>query len=322
MSQGSSLRPTLLRLLGPALARALADPDVTELYVVEGDSRVWVDSRSEGRFQSEWELPPDRVEMLLNAVATSIGVDFGASQPMLAAELPDGLGRVQGFLPPVASQPWFVLRKPAPQVIPLDELVAEGCLTEGVAHRLRTGIALHENILVVGGTGTGKTTFLNSLLAEVAEICPDERIAILEDTPELVGSSPDFFRLRTTPGIALYDLLDASLRSSPHRIVVGEVRDGAALAMLDAWNTGHPGGLATLHANGCEEALIRLGNLVQRANVPPQPLLIASTISLIVHLVGTNVRRRHVAAVARVRSYDARTASWHLESLYERTYPC
>jgi len=318
----TSLRPTLLRLLGPGLAEALVDPDVTEIYVVEGEPQAWVDSRSQGRYRSDWLLPAERVEMLLNAVATSIGVDFGARQPMLAAELPDGLGRLQGFRPPVAAQPFFVLRKPAPAVIPLDDLVAQGFLPEHVAHRLRTGLTLHETILVVGGTGTGKTTFLNSLLAELPVVCSDERVGLLEDTPELVCSSPDFFRLRTMPGVSLYDLLDASLRSSPHRIVVGEVRDHSALAMLDAWNTGHPGGLATLHANGCEEALIRLGNLVQRAQVPPQPQLIASTVSLVVHLTGTNAHRRHLAALARVRSYDARTEVWTLEFLYERTTPC
>jgi len=308
-----------LRHFGPRLCEALRDPNVTEIYTVEGDPCVWVDSRDRGRRRTGVQMAPARVAMLLNAVATATHQKFGPDAPMLAAELPDQLGRLQGFRPPVAREPLFILRKPAPAVIALHELERSGFVSEKAVERIRWGLIEHETILLVGGTGTGKTTFLNSLLAELAKLCPDERIAVLEDTPELDCSSPDRLSLRTTAEIDLYRLLDSVLRASPHRIVVGEVRDHSALPMLDAWNTGHPGGLGTLHANSCHDALLRLATLVQRAGVPPQNSLIAATISLIVRLEGTNTRQRHVAEIAEVRSYDSVQESWILQPIYERS---
>lgn len=318
MPNSRTIRDSILRHLGPELAEALADGNVTEIYTVERDSRAWLDTRDSGRYASEIEVPAERVEMLLNAVATATGVDFGPAQPILSAELPGQLGRLQGFLPPVTVEPLFVLRKPAPAVFSLQDLISTEFLPHEVAERLRWALIHHETLLVVGGTGTGKTTFLNSLLAELASLCPDERVAVLEDTPELVCASPDRVSLRTAPGVDLYQLLDAVLRASPHRIVVGEVRDGSALAMLDAWNTGHPGGLATLHANRCADALLRLATLVQRANVPPQDALIAATVKLIVRLEGTNRKSRRVAELVAVRGLDA-SGGWRLETIYERS---
>ena len=321
MPSVGSLRDSILRHLGLELARSLADPNVTEVYTVEGDRRAWVDSRDRGRHPLDVRLAPARVAMLLNAVATSTHQKFGPDAPMLSAELPDQLGRLQGFRPPVSLEPIFILRKPAPAVIPLEELERSGFIEQRAAERIRWGLVEHETILIAGGTGTGKTTFLNSLLAELAGLCPDERIAVLEDTPELDCSSPDRLSLRTTPEISLYHLLDSVLRASPHRIVVGEVRDASALPMLDAWNTGHPGGLGTLHANTCRDALLRLATLVQRAGVPPQNALIGATISLIVRLEGTNTRQRHVAEVVEVRGHDAASGHFDLHTVYERSRP-
>jgi type IV secretion system protein VirB11 len=314
-----SLRDAILRHLGPKLGAALADPNVTEIYSVEGDRRVWLDTRDRGRRPTEVRLSGSQVAMVLNSVATATGQRFGPEAPMLAAELPDRLGRIQGFRPPVSLEPVFILRKPAPAVIALDELERSGFVTHDAAERLRWALVEHETLLIVGGTGTGKTTFLNSLLGELAALCPDERIAVLEDTPELACSSADRLSLRTSNGIGLYDLLDSVLRASPHRIVVGEVRDASALPMLDAWNTGHPGGLGTLHANSCEHALLRLATLVQRAGVPSQNSLIAATVALIVRLEGSNAHGRRVAEIAAVRGYDAAADSWLLHSLYDTT---
>ena len=321
MSAADSFVTTLSRLLGPGFVEVLEDSSVTELYAVEGESSLWVDSRLCGRGPSSLSISPAQVEMFLNAAATARGVEFSPRSPVLEVELPEGLGRLEGFLPPVVAQPLFVLRKPSPEVIPLARLVAEAFLPESVAERLRWALVEHRTVLVVGGTGTGKTTFLNSLLAELSGLCPDERIAVLEDTPEILCRARDRIHLRTVRGLGLdlYALLDAVLRASPHRIVVGEVRDGSALAMLDAWNTGHPGGLATLHANTCADALLRLSTLVERANVPREPRLIAATVSLIARLAGTNLRTRHLAELVRVRGYDASTDRFELETLYERS---
>ena len=320
VSGPAALRATLLRLLGPEVAELLADRSVTELYTVEGHPELWVDD-AQGRHPAGIPFPPERVQMFLNAVASGAGIDFGPAAPRLAADLPEGLGRLQGFLPPLAVQPLFILRRPAPEVLPLAAWVDAGLVPAAVAEELTRSLAEHETILVVGGTATGKTTFLNSLLHELARVVPAERIALLEDTPELVCSSRDHIHLRTLPGLTLYDLLDAILRASPRRIVVGEVRDHAALAMLDAWNTGHPGGLATLHANTCSDALLRLGTLVQRANVPPQSELIAATVSRIVRLEGTTRATRHVAELVVVEGFDPAERRFLLHPLFRRSTP-
>ena len=321
MASGGSFRATLLRLLGSEVAALLSDPEVTEVYTVEGDSCLWVDRLGEGRGRSGVEVPAERAEMLLNAVASGHGVKLGPGQPVLSAELPEGMGRLQGFLSPVTRQAFFVLRKPAGRVFSLAELTASGFVAPEAAEVLRQAIAAHETIVVVGGTSTGKTTFLNSLLLELARLCPQERVGILEDTPELSCSSPDFFRLRTSESLDLARLVKEALRTSPQRLVIGEVRDHAALAMLDAWNTGHPGGLATLHANGPHEALIRLSTLVQRANVPPQPELIAATVSVLVHLAGTTRATRRVAGLARVDGFSSKSGHFQVRTLHERTAP-
>jgi type IV secretion system protein VirB11 len=150
----------------------------------------------------------------------------------------------------------------------------------------------HQNILIVGGTNTGKTTLANALLKEVTDLFPTERIVILEDTVELQCLAPDHLALRTTPTVTLAQLVKSALRTSPTRIVVGEVRGSEALDLLDAWATGHPGGVATVHASSAEGALLRLDRLAQRANVPPQRHLVAEAIHLIAVVEGSNAGRR------------------------------
>ena len=167
MPSPAAPRETLVRLLGSELCSVLEAPEVTELYTIEGDRFLWLDSLEGGRRRTSIELPPDRAEMFLNAVASLHGVALGPGQPVLSADLPDGLGRLQGFLPPVSRSPFFVLRKPASHVFSLAELAVSGFLPPVASELLSEGIQAHETILVVGGTGTGKTTFLNSLLGEL-----------------------------------------------------------------------------------------------------------------------------------------------------------
>ena len=150
----------------------------------------------------------------------------------------------------------------------------------------------HQNVLIAGGTNTGKTTLANALLKEITDLFPTERMVILEDTVELRCLAPDHLALRTSPTMTLAQLVKSALRTSPTRIVVGEVRGSEALDLLDAWATGHPGGVATVHASTPEGALLRLDRLAQRANVPPQRHLVAEAVHLIAVLEGSHARRR------------------------------
>ena len=303
--------------LGSSIQAWLDDPQVIEV-MLNPDGRLWVDRLGVGIADTGERLSPADGERIVRLVAHHVGVEVHARRPRVSAELPETGERFEGLLPPVVAAPAFAIRKPAVAVFTLDDYAAVGIMSRAQAEMLRDAVARRANILVVGGTGTGKTTFLNVLLAELAALCPQDRIGILEDTPELAPCSPDTFRLRTVEGLDLHRLVKESLRTSPTRLVVGEVRDQAALALLDAWNTGHPGGLATLHANGSHEALVRLSTLIQRAGVPPQPELIVATVSLLVHLVGTSRATRRVAEIARVTGFNPTTDRFQVQTLYER----
>jgi type IV secretion system protein VirB11 len=301
-ANGPHFSEIMERLLGPEVYALLADPDVTELYV-NPDGLVRIDTRSRGRHLTELVLEANRTRAFLNTVASSLGTPLGEASPMLEAELPKETfrgARLQAFVPPCVPEVTFVVRNPPVRVYRLDELVESQVLKPDHRVALRRAVLERENILVAGGTRSGKTTFANALLAEIAELCPTDRLVILEDTVELQCLAPDHLALRTCPGVSLADLVRATLRASPTRIIVGEVRDHTALDLVDAWGTGHPGGCATLHATDPEGALFRLDRLAQRNGVPSQLPEIARTINLVVITAGDNLGRR-VTDLVRVR---------------------
>jgi type IV secretion system protein VirB11 len=220
----------------------------------------------------------------------------------VSAELPEGGERFEGLLPPVVAAPAFAIRKPAVAVFTLDDYVTAGIMSADNAGLLRLGIAKRWNILVAGGTGSGKTTLTNALLAEVART--DDRIVLIEDTRELQCASPNLVALRTKDGVAsLSDLVRSSLRLRPDRIPIGEVRGPEALDLLKAWGTGHPGGIGTIHAGTALGALRRMEQLIQEAVVTVPRALLAETIDLVAVLV-RGPRGRRLAELARVEGLD------------------
>ena len=307
--EGTDRLPEMLaRYLGPRIVDAFDDEDVTEVYVNPRDGAIRLDTRSRGKFDTGEALGAQRIELFLNAVATSVGLTLTADHPRLQAELPRQTfrgSRLQAFIPPLAAAPTFTIRKPSSCVHTLDEYVETGILASLQRDVLRSAIAAHENILVAGGTNSGKTTLANALLREIAEQFPRERLVILEDTIELQCIADDHVSLRTGPRVSLAELVQSTLRTSPNRIIVGEVRGAEALDLLDAWATGHPGGVATVHASSAEGALARLDRLAQRANVPPQAALVAEAIDLVVVIAGGNAGRR-VTSLAQVKGLDDR----------------
>jgi len=212
--------------------------------------------------------------------------------------------RLQGFVPPITPAPTFTIRKPPAVVYSLDDYVTAGVVSPPQRLEFRRAVQAHRNILIAGGTNTGKTTLANALLKEVTDLCPTERLVILEDTVELQCAAADHLALRTGPSATLAQLVKSALRTSPTRIVVGEVRGSEALELLDAWATGHPGGVATVHASSAAGALLRLDRLAQRAHVPSQRALIAEAIHVIAVLEGSHARRR-VTELVRVNGLDA-----------------
>jgi type IV secretion system protein VirB11 len=280
------------------------DDDVTEVYVNPHDRQVRVETRSGGRTAFPCTIDSEQVEMFLNAAAAREGVLLRAESPFLETTLPDEFfrrARLQGFVPPVTREPAFTIRKPPAIVYGLDHYVERLALWPAHRERLASAVRSHESMLVCGATNSGKTTFANAVIHEMAMVCPTERIVILEDTAELQCVARDHLALRTPVGGTLAQLVKATLRASPDRIVVGEVRDAAALDLLDAWATGHPGGVATLHATTPAGALARLDRLAQRANVPSQAALIVEAIDWIV-MMGPG---RRVKGLTRLVGLDA-----------------
>lgn len=295
-------RSMLRSAFGPVIAAALAEPQVIEV-MVNPDGRLWLDRLDQGRIATETRLQWSEVERIIRLVASHIRLEVHERSPIVSAELPETGERFEGLIPPVSSAPCFSIRKPARIVHRLSNYVADGILGDAASTLLKEMVLARQNIIVVGGTSSGKTTLVNALLAEVAE--SEERIVILEDTRELNCSAEDCVSLRTKPGVVtLSDLVRSTLRLRPDRIIVGEVRGAEALDMLKAWNTGHPGGLATLHANSARGALYRLEQLIQEAVTVVPRRLIASAVNVLVFIDGRGSARR-VTAIERVEGLSS-----------------
>lgn len=292
-SEGLARGAKMLRTaLGPAIARYLDDPGIVEV-MLNPDGRLWIDRLSEGLSDTGERLSAADGERIVRLVAHHVGAEVHAGAPRVSAELPGTGERFEGLLPPVVAAPAFAIRKPAVAVFTLDDYVAAGIMSAGQAEALRQGVAARANILVAGGTSTGKTTLTNALLAEMAKSA--DRLVIIEDTRELQCAAPNLVAMRTKDGVAsLSDLVRSSLRLRPDRIPVGEVRGAEALDLLKAWGTGHPGGVGTIHAGSAIGALRRLEQLIQEAVVTVPRALIAETINLVAVLAGRGSARRLV----------------------------
>lgn len=278
--------------LGASIARFLEDPGVLEV-MLNPDGRIWVDRLSEGLADTGERLSAADGERIVRLVAHHVGVEVHARSPRVSAELPETGERFEGLLPPVVAAPTFAIRKPAVAVFTLDDYVTAGIMTSLQAEVLRLNVATRANILVAGGTSTGKTTLTNALLAEVAKTT--DRVVIIEDTRELQCAAPNLVAMRTKDGVAtLSDLVRSSLRLRPDRIPIGEVRGPEALDLLKAWGTGHPGGIGTIHAGSGIGALRRLEQLIQEAVITVPRALIAETINLVAVLAGRGSSRRLV----------------------------
>ena len=283
--------------LGPAIARFLEDPSIVEV-MLNPDGRIWIDRLSEGLSDTGERLGPADGERIVRLVAHHVGAEVHPGAPRVSAELPGTGERFEGLLPPVVAAAAFAIRKPAVAVFTLDDYVAAQIMSASQADALRHGVETRANILVAGGTSTGKTTLTNALLAEVAKTT--DRVVIIEDTRELQCAAPNLVSMRTKDGVAsLSDLVRSSLRLRPDRIPIGEVRGAEALDLLKAWGTGHPGGVGTIHAGSAIGALRRLEQLIQEAVVTVPRALIAETIDIVAVLAGRGNKRR-LAELARV----------------------
>ena len=283
--------------LGPAIAGYLEDPQVVEV-MLNPDGRLWIDRLSDGLQATDDHLSAADGERIIRLVAHHVGAEVHPASPRVSAELPETGERFEGLLSPIVAAPTFAIRKPAVAVFTLADYVDAGIMSPVQAEILAEAVAERRNILVAGGTSTGKTTLTNALLAEVART--DDRVVLIEDTRELQCAAPNLVALRTKDNVAsLSDLVRSSLRLRPDRIPIGEVRGSEALDLLKAWGTGHPGGIGTIHAGTALGALRRMEPLIQEAVVTVPRALIAETIDLVAVLSGRGSARK-LSELARV----------------------
>ena len=295
---------SLYHALGPLIAEALGRPDVVEI-MANPDGSLWVDRAGVGR-ERVGRIEQSAAETTIRLLASHMGETVTPDRPAVAGVLPRSGERFQGLLPPLAERPVFTIRKRASIVFTLDDYVAKGILPAAGAEVIRHAVVDRKNILVAGGTGSGKTTLVNAILAEPP--FRSDRIVLIEDTKELQCPADDKVELltkNTEPRVTMTDLLRMTLRLRPDRIIIGEVRGPEALAMLKAWNTGHPGGVATIHANSAADALRRIEDLVGEASQIIPTRSIASAVNLLVFIERTNaLPGRVVRSILEVRGFE------------------
>ena len=305
----------LLTAFGDHIRLGLQDPRVVDV-LVNPDGRLWLDHHGSGRSDTGHVISASETERIIRLVASHMRQEIHQNAPIISGELPETGERFEGILPPLSPAPCFAIRKPAMRVYSLEDYVSDDILNQSQADALKKAVIKRSNILVVGGTGSGKTTLVNALLNELSSL--EERVVLLEDTRELQCQAEDCVSLRTKPGIAsLRDLVRSTLRLRPDRIIVGEVRGAEALDMLKAWNTGHPGGITTLHANSAKAGLYRLEQLIQETVVSVPRYLIADAIDLCVFIQGRGLSRR-VETIGQLRDLTA-DGDYAFEEIHSET---
>lgn len=287
---GTRLNAMLKTAFCAGVRQALEDPATIEI-MANPDGTVWIERAGKGVEAADFSLTSEDRERVIRLVASSLGESVSKTAPVISAELPCSGERFEGLMPPVSIAPCFSIRKASESAFTLDDYTETGMLSPCLALALREAVAARANILIAGGTSSGKTTFANVLLRE-SSLAAD-RLIVLEDTRELSPPSANSIRLRTVPGsVSLQQLVRSTLRLRPDRIVVGEVRGGEALDLLKAWNTGHPGGITTLHANSAAGALRRLEQLTAEATRVPPHDLIGEAIDVVVFMSRAGGARR------------------------------
>ncbi|HAT8965355.1 TPA: P-type conjugative transfer ATPase TrbB [Legionella pneumophila subsp. pneumophila] len=293
----------LRRDLGGLIEQALNDPKTVEI-MCNADGKLWQERLGEA-MRCIGNINEARAESIIKTIAGFHGKEVTRFKPMLEGELPLDGSRFAGQLPPVVSRPTFAIRKKAISVFTLDEYVRSGIMTASQNEVIQKAVLNHRNILVIGGTGSGKTTLVNAIIHEMVKSAPSERIFIIEDTGEIQCTAENCVQYHTTIDVNITQLLKTTLRMRPDRILVGEVRGSEALDLLDAWNTGHEGGAATLHANNCLAGLHRLKSLITRNPAAPAEIepLIGEAVHCVVH-IGRTPEGRRVEEIISVNGFE------------------
>jgi type IV secretion system protein TrbB len=270
--------------------------------MLNADGTLWIERLSAG-MECIGTMLPSQAESVICSVAAYHKEIVTRENPIFEGELPLNGERFEALIPPVVSAPVFTIRLKASKIFTLAEYVSASIMTEHQREMIESAVLNRQNILVVGGTGTGKTTLTNAIIEAIERLAPDHRLIIIEDTAEIQCSAKNVNLLHATDTVDMLRLLKATMRLRPDRILVGEVRGPEALALLKAWNTGHPGGAATVHANSARAGLIRLEQLIAETSANPMQRLIAEAVNVIVSIIKTPEGRK-IDEILTVRGFQ------------------
>jgi pilus assembly protein CpaF len=301
----------------------ILDPDISDI-LVNGPDQVFVEKFGEMKPVLEVNLSEKSLQVAMRNIARALGDDISEERPILDARLPDG-SRVTAIFPPCSVKGTTVaIRKFQSRLYGPQDLVRIGTLTPDLLLQLQTAVELHKNILIAGGTGTGKTTLLNALSAFVGE---EERLVVIEDTSEIQIDKINMVRLEARrelpgrPAVSIRELLKATLRLRPDRIILGEVRGGEAFDLLQALTSGHSGSISTIHANSAAEAVSRFATCVLMSGIDlPYKVIrqnIGDALDILVHLK-REPSRRSVAQVLKVKGYMPLEDNYEFETIYQK----
>lgn len=306
---------TLLKYsLGKDIVAYLEDDDVIEV-IVNPDNTLWIDTLSKGLFYSGINVEPENSLRVIKTVATHCNQIVDTENSIISAELPESGSRFEGIIPPNVENPIFCIRKKGIKVFTLDDYISKGTLSLEQKKVILEGIHNRENFLIIGGTSTGKTTFANAVINEMPK---EDRLVIIEDTKEIQSNSPDTCCLQTSEHKSIRDLLKSTMRLRPDRILVGEIRDEAGLDLITAWNSGHPGGISTIHSETALGGLRQLERYIQRVSVSKQEDLIADIINILIVLkrvVENGKIVRKVSEIIRIEKYDKLKQEYVLKNI-------
>lgn len=302
---------------GPLIMGALEDPEVIEI-MLNPDGSLWIERYGQDHDRIG-EIPVAQGRLILSQVASGLNLTVNEKSPIVEGEFPLDGSRFEGTFPPIVGPgPSFSLRKKASRVFTLEEYMLSGSITPEAVAIIEDAVCRRLNIVVVGGTSSGKTTFVNAVIDAIYRLTPSHRLIILEDTAELQSKSPNtvFMRTSVLAEVDMRTLAKVSMRYAPKRILVGEVRDAAALEMLKLWNTGHPGGVSTFHADSAEEALPRLEELVEEAGLGPKQKLVGRAVDLAVYMEKTPDNQRRISSIIRVNKFNHKEDFYETDTLY------
>lgn len=301
----------IARELGNEVMAALEDDEVIEI-MLNSDNSLWIDRLGKG--MSKIDKHTCQAQGAIHTVASFLNTNITIENPVLECELPLDGSRFEALVPPVVTHPSFTIRKKAKKIFTLDDYISQSILTSQQKETIEEAIKHHKNILIAGGTGSGKTTLTNAIIDGISKLTPLDRIVIIEDTAEIQCKSKNNVIFRATEYADMQRLLKATMRYRPDRILVGEVRGGEALTLLKSWNTGHPGGIATVHANGAYAALTRIEQLVAEVTVANSKAVIAEAINIVVFIEKTQTGRK-VTEMLEITEYDNSSKKYKTRSL-------